>query len=312
MLQVWFASGISMYILTRAPLLSLSLALVFSTDYPEKAATLHVSFVDARHPSLASRAILGVEALRGPVPRSDMRSARTAVNFARAFQEVLIYGQIPPEAVLATVPWAKFERLFHSTHLTCLANDVDCRNSFPYFCERLMTALLERDADQAKFMSVDQSMIILGRSYAEVKDESDLDRLREIVCDLSRTIFSWPYRHPSYRDKSYRKERLAPVDHAFPHLKRTLLEIIEKHPSHRRAAILLRITNLKEEITDFAIYSTHPVGVSVPGSSDLGHKQAVQLHLRALKDVLLKTGSMIRGLEETLTEEASVAVLSER
>ena len=283
------------------------------TDYPEKAATLRVSFVDARHPSLASRAILGVEALRGPVPRSSLRNARTAVNFARAFQEVLVYGQIPPEAVLVTVPWTKFKTLFHSTHLICLADDVDCRNSFRYFCERLMMTLLGRDADLAKTVSVDQSMVILGQLYAEVKDESDLDRIREIVCDLSRIIFSWPYRHPSYHDKSYRMEKLAPVDHAFPHLKRTLLDIVEKHPSHRRAAILLRITDLKEEITDFATRSTHPMGVvSIPGSSDLGHKKAVQLHLRALKDVLLKTSSIINTLEETLAEEASVADLSER
>ena len=285
----------------------LYLAILFSTDYPEKVATLRVSFVDARHPSLASRAILGVEALRGPVPRSSIRNARTAVNFARSFQEVLIYGQIPPEAVLATVSGTKFEMLFRSTHLTCLADDVDCQNSFSYFCERLIITLLERDPDQAKIMSVDQSMIILGRSYTEVNDESDLDRLKETVCDLSRIIFSWPYRHPSYRDKSYRKEGLASVDHAFPHLKRTLLEIVVEHPSHRRAAILLRITDLKEEITDFATRSAHPMG-----PVDLGHKQAVQLHLRELKDVLLKFGAMISELEEALSEEASIADLSKR
>ena len=111
---------------------------------------LHISIIYAVHASLERRAILGVEALRGPVARSSSEAMRRAITFSRAFQEVLVYGEIPPEAVLVTLPWKKFKKAFRFTHLSCLTSDLLCQSSLRDYCVRLREDMLKQTVQQAK------------------------------------------------------------------------------------------------------------------------------------------------------------------
>ncbi|KAI0696332.1 hypothetical protein BC835DRAFT_1414306 [Cytidiella melzeri] len=288
-----------------------------SKDSSKPLPALHISLVHAAHPSLQCRAILAVEALHGPVPRASMQKTRRAINFARAFQEVLIYGEIPQGAVLATVPWNDFSAHFESTHLQHLhANHGPLR--FFGFCERLREVMSGKDTDVAMAGAVNQASNILGSPlYASVQDAKSLETATALVCDLSRTIFSWSYRHPSYRDESYKHETRTtpPVDQAFPTMKESLFRLVDKHPLHLRTILGLRLIVAQKQIAE---YLPDKLANDVEHSScrDIGtgsnSKPGSKLHLRSLKHVLLDTISAIDSLEKAISEEHAASELSQR
>jgi hypothetical protein len=257
-------------------LLSYSLLALAS---PELSSSLFVSLIHATHPSLEHRAILAVEGLQGPVSRSGEKNTQKAINFARAFQEVLVYGEVPPQAVLITLPWKKFASIFQKTHLNLF--DVDCwPTSFEYFCRRLRSELHGKNTTLAMNISVTQAFDLLSSPlYTHAATFEDLGRAAEVMCEMSHALFTWPYRHPTYQDVSYQCSLeeccFQNGDKTSEQSRFKLADMVKTHQIHRRASVRIRLTSLSQQILDF----TDNVSAKAISTS-LGESQTVEPTLR--------------------------------
>ena len=74
-------------------------------------AELYISVVDASHPLMVNRCMKGTDLLEQFADK-DGASYRRACNFARCFDEVLVFGSIPADAIIHTFEWEELKRAF--------------------------------------------------------------------------------------------------------------------------------------------------------------------------------------------------------
>lgn len=174
-----------------------------------------------------------------------------ALNCSRAFQEVLIYGEIPGEAILITLPWKVIKRIFQNTHMGSLNVASDLEQPFSRYCDKLRGTYHGMSTQSVQAYAVNQAMEVLGCAlYPKSRSIEDLEKSTNYVYHFSRSLFAWPYRHPSYKIQPLPSVN-SPVDHSFPNLRINLLAAIEAHRYYRRIALEVHLKRTEAEIASY-------------------------------------------------------------
>ncbi|KAI0340273.1 hypothetical protein BDW22DRAFT_1360210 [Trametopsis cervina] len=269
-------------------------------------ARLAVSIIDAMHPCMQARSVLGVEALRGRVPMTD--GTRTAMNFARAFQEVLVYGEVPKEAVLNTVPWKLFAATFESPQFRYLPSDIP-KDNFEYFCSRLREGLHQKDPALLMTSAIMQSIMLLGITSDTTGTglHTNLQGYRSILYQLSRGIFIWPYLHRSYKEPcSECCEGDSNIDRMFPDLQAILQSAIDNHPGYLFVSRVIVLHERFKELHNIGMRSMNHSGVD----TNVVLSWALE-HITSLSEVLTDTLTALQSSNGEILDGGSRNIPSE-
>lgn len=157
------------------------------------------------------------------------------------------------QAVLATLPWCDFARIFEKTHLVFF-DIARWPSTFSNFCWILQREMRKMDYGKIMDISVDQAFELLGNAvYADVQTAEGLETATMTINHMSRILFMWKYRYLTYRAAFYRHEERSSSIVVGVYMARCMANITGKHPTYRRASLNVELASLVQRVENIMI-----------------------------------------------------------